>query len=82
MPCIVNLYYQHLEICQRSGILGHKAGHLKTQRYAKHELHASKSHPNYFTFTKEQFPWGGEGKKKKNHLINIMQATYKLFNPV
>lgn len=36
MPCILNLYYKQLEICQRNGIPGHKAGHLKTQSYAKH----------------------------------------------
>lgn len=51
VPCIANLYYEHLQICQRNGILGHKAGHLKTQRYAKREPHVFKSHPNYFTFT-------------------------------
>lgn len=49
--CIAILYYDHLQICQRNGILGHIAGHLKTQRYAKHEPRAFRSHPNYFTFT-------------------------------
>lgn len=70
VPCIANWYYEHLQICQRNRILGHKAGDLKTQRYAKQELYAFKSHLNYFTFTQEQFSWG-----EKNLLVKIMQAA-------
>lgn len=72
---IANLHDERLQICLRIWILGHKAGHLKTQRYAKHEQHAFESHPNYLTFTQNNSP--GEN----NHLVEIMQATQKLFNP-